>query len=87
MSDRFASHMPSLTRPASSGFQVVANDAVDLPEMTRALYVGTGGGVDVTMLSGERLTFHAVSDEYFLLLRVSRLNASGTTAENIVALV
>jgi hypothetical protein len=58
-----------------------------LPEMTQALYIGTGVDVDVTMLSGERLTFCAVSDGSFLPLRVSRVNASGTTAENIVALV
>jgi hypothetical protein len=60
---------------------------VDLPEMTRALYIATGGDVDLTLLSGERLTFCAIADGSFLPPRVSRVNASGTTAENIVALV
>jgi len=86
MSDRFASHAPSLTGPASGGFAIVPNDNLDIAEITRALYVGVGGELVVTMASGQTLTFAFVPDASLLPLRVSRIHASGTTAENIVGL-
>ncbi len=87
MSDRFSSHAPSLTGPASSGFAVTPNDDADLGEATRALFVGTGGMLTVTMVSGAILTFDAVADSALLPLRVSRIHQTGTTAGNIIGLV
>ncbi|WP_431321110.1 spike base protein, RCAP_Rcc01079 family [Rhizobium sp. YTU87027] len=86
MSDRFASHAPSLTGPASAGFAVLPNDNLDLVEITRALYVGIGGELVVTMASGQTLTFASVSDGSMLPLRISRVHATGTTAESILGL-
>ncbi|EPE99920.1 hypothetical protein RGCCGE502_01496 [Rhizobium grahamii CCGE 502] len=86
MSDRFASHAPSLTGPASAGFAIVPNDNLDLPEITRAVYVGIGGDLAVTLASGQVLTFASVSDGSLLPLRVSRVHATGTTAEGVLGL-
>lgn len=82
MSERFASHAPSLTGPASAGFAVLPNDNLDLAEITRALYVGIGGDLVVTMASGRP----SVSDGSILPLRISRVHATGTSAESILGL-
>ncbi len=86
MTDRFADFQPSLSGPASTGFSVVPNDAADLPEATRALYVGTGGDLAVTMLSGAELVLAGLPDGSLLPLRVVRVRATGTTAAAIVGL-
>ncbi|MBB3967061.1 spike base protein, RCAP_Rcc01079 family [Rhizobium metallidurans] len=87
MSDRFASHTPSLTGPASTGFAITPDDTLALPETTRALYVGFGGSVAVEMASGAVLTFQGVADGALLPLRVARVRASGTTASGVIGLV
>jgi hypothetical protein len=87
MSDRFQSHTPSLTGPASTGFPITPDDALALPETTRALYVGSGGSLAVEMASGATLTFEGVADGMLLPLRVSRVRASGTTAGGLIGLV
>ncbi len=87
MSDRFSSHAPSLTGPASSGFAITPDDTSALPETTRALFVGLGGSLTVEMASGVVLAFDAVADGAILPLRIVRVAATGTTASNIVGLV
>jgi hypothetical protein len=86
MTDRFASHNPSLSGPASAGFSVTPSDTLDLPEATRGLYVGTGGNLSVIMVSGDALSFASVPDGTVLPLRVSRVKSTGTTAGNIIGL-
>lgn len=86
MSDRFASHGPSLTGPASAGFAIIPNDSLDLVEITRAVYIGIGGDLVVTVASGQALTFASVPDGSVLPLRISRVHATGTTAESILGL-
>lgn len=87
MHDRFANTQASLSGPASSGFPVTPSDGSDLPETTRALYVGIGGNLTVRMLSGETLALSNVSPGSLLPLRVTRVFATGTTAAAIAGLV
>ncbi|KGD86576.1 MULTISPECIES: hypothetical protein [Rhizobium/Agrobacterium group] len=87
MHDRFANMQASLSGPASSGFSITPSDGSDLPEATRALYVGTGGNLTVRMLSGETLTLSNVSSGSLLPLRITRVLATGTTAAAIAGLV
>lgn len=86
MTDRFADFQPSLSGPASTGFAIVPDNDVDLPEATRALYVGSGGDLAVTMLSGATVVFTSVAGGSLLPLRVVRVRATGTTAGAIVGL-
>ena len=86
MSDRFVNVQASLSGPASSGFAVTPNDAADLPEVTRAIYVGTGGDLTVRMLTGETLTFAGIAPASLLPVRATRILATGTTAGNLVGL-
>ncbi len=87
MPDRFAHSEASLSGPASSGFVIAPSDGVDLPETTRALYVGTGGNLSVRMLHGETLTLVNVTAGSLLPLRVVRVLATGTTAGALTGLV
>lgn len=87
MPDRFANTQSSLSGPASSGFPITPNDGSDLPEVTRALYIGSAGHISVRMLTGETLTLSNVLGGSFLPLRVSRVFATGTTASAIAGLV
>jgi len=86
MTDRFADFQPSLSGPASTGFTVVPDDGTDLPEATRALYVGMGGNLAVTMLSGAEFVLTGLPDGSLLPLRAVRVRATGTTAGAIVGL-
>jgi hypothetical protein len=87
MPDRFSSNIPSLTSPATHGFTVTPSDTIDLFEVTRAIYVGSGGALAVRLLSGQTVTFAGVSAGSILPLRADRVVATGTTAGSIVGLV
>lgn len=86
MTDRFANFQPSLSGPASTGFAIVPSNDTDLPEATRALYVGSGGDLAVTMLSGAAVVLTGVAAGSLLPLRVVRVRTTGTTAGAIVGL-
>ncbi len=87
MPDRFSSHTASLTGPAQHGFPIVPSDASDLSEATRAIHIGVGGNIAVTMLSGANLVLSNVSSGSLLPIRVLRVLETGTTASNLVGLV
>lgn len=86
MADIFEDHTLGLTSPAVSGASVVPNDSLPLTQVTRALYVGTGGDLAVELSSGMQVTLNAVSGGAIQPLRVRRVLATGTTAGGIVAL-
>ena len=87
MTDRFADFQPSLSGPASTGFSVVPNDAADLPEATRALYVGTGGDIALVDAAGNAVIFKAVPQGSVLPVRARAVRVAGTTAADLVGLV
>lgn len=86
MTDRFAHTGPSLSGPASFAFSITPHDSKDLREMTRALYIGAGGNLCVTTMSGDTVTMMSVLPGSVLPLRVVRVLQTGTTAGNIVGL-
>lgn len=67
------------------------DDAVDLPAFltntlpTTAIYVGTGGDVSAVSADGVAATFKNVPSGAFLWLWARRVNATGTTAQNLLA--
>jgi hypothetical protein len=76
-----------LTSPARSAEAVTKDDAGDLGTEVRALFIGTGGNLQVLLVDDttpvllKNLTSGAV-----LPLRVKRVYATNTTATDIVAL-
>lgn len=87
MPDRFSSNAPSLTAPASHGFSIAPSDTLDLPEATRAVYVGSGGTLALRLVSGATVTLSGVPGGTLLPLRSDRILATGTTAGALVGLV
>lgn len=71
---------------AVGAFPVVPSDTVEFDAPARALYVGTGGAVTVLMKSGETVAFNNVQDGSILPIVAYRVNATGTSATDIVGL-
>ena len=76
-----------LESPAYAGEAVDISSTDHTPtSQTRGIYVGTGGDVKVTLLSGDVVTFPAVLDGSILPIRAVLIWRTGTTASNMVAL-
>ena len=86
MADLYASNSPSLTSPAIDGQAVVPSNTALLTQVSRAIYVGAAGDISAELASGTQVTFTAVPAGMILPLRLSKIRATGTTAQNIVAL-
>lgn len=86
MKDDFESYTTGLTSPARDADVIVPNDAVDLSAVTRGIYVGAAGHLQVQMVSGQTVTFENVLAGVVYPIRAARVLATGTTAEGLVAL-
>jgi hypothetical protein len=82
--DLFANQGTSLTSPFAHAEPVVPSDTVDLPFVSRALFIGTGGDIRVTTLGDTIVTFRNHPAGY-MPARIVRVHASATTAADIVA--
>jgi len=72
--------------PASDAFAVTPSNSANFTQgAARALYIGVTGDVSVVCLSGS-VTFTAVPVGWFPV-NCTRVNATGTTATNIVGLL
>lgn len=79
------------THSSGSTRAITPNDSADLPmQGCRAIYVGVGGNISIDDLSGESggesVVFVGVVTGTVLPLQPARVNATGTTATNLVAL-
>lgn len=83
MTDHFKAHATGLSDPIQSAAGVTPDDSNDLANATRAIYVGTGGNLRVTLVSGDIVTFPNTGAGWHPL-RVDRIWATGTTATDIV---
>ena len=86
MADQYSTIAPTLTSPALDAAAVIPNDTNDLPNISRALYVGGAGDIAVEMMSGASVTLRAVPGGALVPLRARRVLSAGTTATNIVAM-
>lgn len=86
MTNPFENRAPSLSGPATDMLPVVPDDGTDLPEVAIALYVETGGTLSlITARGGARSV--TVADRSILPVGVRKVNASGTSASGIHAMV
>ena len=72
--------------PYAYAAAVTPSDTVPLANPSRGIYVGGAGNLSVVMISGDGAVFSAVSTGAVLPIAVDQVNATGTTATNIVAL-
>ena len=87
MPDRFADHAKGPTAPSDHAFAVTPNDGADLREVTRALYVGTGGNLAIVFAAGSEASLLNVQSGTVLPVRCRRIKATGTTATGLVGLL
>jgi len=76
-----------LNSPCGSAAAVTPSDSVNLTGgPTRALFVGGAGALSCLMVDDTTCVFTGVVAGAVLALRVKRVNSTGTTATNIVAM-
>ena len=80
------SNVENNSTPAVYAGAVTTSDSVNLSSIARGLYVGTGGNLAAVMPDDAVVTFNNVATGTILPVRVKRVNATNTTASNIVAL-
>ncbi|HWW65325.1 MAG TPA: hypothetical protein VNZ43_11235 [Sphingomonadaceae bacterium] len=87
MADSYSSSAEALHSPASRAVAVTADDDAPLPDIPKALYIGTGGDI---VLRGLRdaadATWRNVPSGSVLPFRAQFVRATGTTAADILAL-
>ena len=79
-------HLATATVPALDGAQVTPSDTTGWGFVARALYVGVTGNIVLVTPNNTVLTFVAVPAGVILPVMCYRVNATNTTASNIVAL-
>lgn len=73
--------------PSRNGVAVTPSDTQNLAGgACRALYIGTTGNVSAVFPDGTQVTFNSIAAGVVLPIQALRINNSGTTASNIVAL-
>ena len=83
--DKFEYSPHRLSQPVTRASAVTPNDSDDI-ETTRALYVGTGGDLTVTLADdGSAVTFSNLPDGSLLPFRVKAVKTA-STASSIIAL-
>ena len=86
--DPFKNTANSLVSPASRCFTIAPDDAQELLEAPKAIYIGTGGDIVLRPLDNEQdiVLRNAISGS-ILDIRVRAIRSTGTTAQDIVGLV
>jgi hypothetical protein len=77
----------TLESPATHAFAITPSDTVPLEFFSRAIYVGGAGNISVVMLDDSTIPFAGLVAGSILPIRVKRVNSTGTTATNLVALL
>lgn len=86
MSNPFENRTSSLSGPATDIVPVTPDDVTDFSQVAIALYIETGGQVSL-VTAGNGVRSVSVSDQTILPVGTRRVNATGTTATGIHAMV
>lgn len=87
MADQFSGVMDSITAPARRAIALTPNDADPLPDLPKALFVGTGGDIMMRGPGDEAdQLWKNVADGSVLPFRAQFVRAAGTTAGDLLAL-
>lgn len=85
--DKFQNSSDSLIAPAQACFSITPDDADDLLQVTKAIYVGDGGDITLRSVDGPSdVTFLNVPTGAILDVRVQAIRATGTSASSIIGL-
>ena len=83
--DRFTGYADAPDSPAADAFAITPSDSVELPVVTKAIYVGTGGHVTLRPLRASAdVTYRNIPSGSYLTIRASYVRAAGTTASDLI---
>lgn len=77
----------TITAPALDGFAITPSDTVNNNAWARAVYVGVAGNVVLVTPSGTVLTFVGCTAGMVLPVAFGRVNATNTTATNLIGII
>lgn len=87
MSDQFTNRADQVSAPATRAVAVTPHDGNALPDIPKALFVGTGGRITMRGAGGGADTVWAnVRSGALIPFRAEYVRATGTTAADILAL-
>lgn len=86
MADNFLMVPGDKDDPAETAVAVTPSDSVDFTDVPRGLFVGTGGNISMTGKAGTSNTWKNVASGSIIPFRARRVNATLTTATDILAL-
>lgn len=86
MTDAHAHRAPSAQAPARRAAAVTPDDAADLTQIAKALYLGVGGDLRIVPADGGAAVTLMNHAPGYAPVQVRRVLATGTTAAQIVAL-
>jgi hypothetical protein len=84
--NKFDNRRTELNSPARRAVAVTPSDSSQLPFVTRWLYIGTAGDLAIVTDEGDTVILRNVPAGTWQYLMVRQVRATGTTAENIVAM-
>ena len=91
MSDSFKNQTDSVESPARRVAAFVPDDGIDLGEVTKGIYVGTGGDLALVAVdapaNAPAVVFRNLPAGALLPVRARRVAATGTTASDLLALL
>lgn len=79
------SGIDTLIQPINSGLAVTPSDTVNQTGFPRGLYIGTAGTVTLVSAAGTIDVYTGLATGIWHPIRFTRVNATGTTATNILA--
>ena len=85
MADRYLGSGDDLLGPASMAADVTPSDSAPLPIASKRLWVGGAGNVSLVTTGGVAIIYSGVPAGSYLQVRAAQVNATGTTATNIIA--
>lgn len=85
--DLYTDSPTGLDAPSMDAFAITPTDSTDLSRITRAIYVGGGGDLNVTLRSGNTVKFTAVPQGTVLPVRAKQVQATGTTATLLIGML
>lgn len=86
MVDEFGTYREGLSDPADNHFAITPSDSVNFSFVTRGIYVGVTGDVAVVTKDGTAITYKNAVQGSVIPVRALRVNATNTTATDLVGL-
>ena len=78
--------MIGLSSPATQAFSVSPHDTNELSNVTRAIYVGSGGDIVLVTVGGDTVTLVGVLGGAIYPVRAKIIKSTGPTATSLVGL-